>query len=181
MKRFSALIFGVALLVVTTGTAKAVITTWSINLVCDFGNTCVAGVDQITGTITIDDALPFPSIVTSASLTPTTAQVGVPHTDPLPFDPFILQVFLVAGFPAGVSNSEINLFFVESMLPPGAGVSSSDLIADHNWVVGEGTLITDRYVGTASIVPIPAALPLFLSALAVFGFVARKRRSAAAA
>jgi len=33
----------------------------------------------------------------------------------------------------------------------------------------------------AQVVPIPAALPLFLSALAVFGFVARKRRSAAAA
>ena len=32
-----------------------------------------------------------------------------------------------------------------------------------------------------SLVPIPAALPLFLSGLAVFGFVARKRRSAAAA
>lgn len=38
-----------------------------------------------------------------------------------------------------------------------------------------------RDIVAGSVVPVPAALPLFLSGLAVFGFIARRRRSAAAA
>lgn len=37
------------------------------------------------------------------------------------------------------------------------------------------------FIAGGSVVPIPAALPLFLSGLAVFGLVARRRRAAAAA
>jgi len=37
------------------------------------------------------------------------------------------------------------------------------------------------FLGGGTVVPVPAALPLFLSALAAFGFVTRKRRASAAA
>jgi hypothetical protein len=37
------------------------------------------------------------------------------------------------------------------------------------------------FLGGGTVVPVPAALPLFLSALAAFGFVTRKRRGSAAA
>ena len=104
--------------------------------------------------------------------------------------------------PGSMTYNPLNSFENNSQnlvgpLPVGSGPGGIfvDAVESSSWFgtdfpFGEGTwqfvispsVVNDR--GNSyqwSLVPIPAALPLFLSALAVFGFVARRRRSAAAA
>ncbi len=71
------------------------------------------------------------------------------------------------------STSGLVFFNNVDILTPNTGPFTTHLL-DFN-----GLSIGSALVPAA--VPLPAALPLFLSGLAVFGFVVRRRRSAAAA
>ncbi len=91
----------------------------------------------------------------------------------------------ISGFPAGVgvgATSNLTALFFETglTLTQAAGAGSYLLVFD-----GVGARMTPSgdtldYKVTASAVPVPAALPLFLAGLSVMGYIGRRRRQAEA-
>lgn len=167
MGKLIAAIFACAFLVLSAGNAKALITL-HITGTCTSGD-CEVGVDTLSGTMTYDFAggtVPFFELTTSKDNIVYDAATGGPITfEATSDDP-----------PVGFSPNSFTMTFAGAGLPASANpgdVFIIDLVDE--FYGGEDTSVRNFYNGIATVVPVPAALPLFLSAFAFFGFLARRR------
>lgn len=169
MGKLTAVLFACALLVLSAGNAKALITL-NIMGTCTSGD-CAVGVDTMSGTMTYDFAggtVPFFNLTTSKDNIVYDAATGGPITfeatsddPPVGFSPeSFTMTFAGAGLPASANPGDT--FIIESVV---------ELYG------GEDVNIDNFYTGIATVVPVPAALPLFLSAFVVFGCLARRRHA----
>jgi len=172
MRKFSAMIFGLALSLTWAGEAKRLITL-SITATCAAGSTaCTVGVDTISGILTYDSAggaVPLFDVTSSADTIVYDAATGGPtifdatsSSPPLGFSPDVFTLtFAAPGLPASANNGDT--FTIESIVEIYGALDTN---------------ASNLYVGSATVVPLPAALPLFLSGLMVLGFAARRRAQA---
>jgi hypothetical protein len=169
MRKFSAMIFGLALSLLWVSEAKALITL-SINATCAAGSTaCIVGVDTVTGIFSYDSAsgtVPIFDVTSSADGITYDAATGGPtifdatsSNPPQDLSPDVFTItFAAPGLPAAANDGDT--FTIESVVEMYGALDTN---------------ASNLYMGSATVVPLPAALPLFLSSLAILGFAARRR------
>jgi len=172
MRKFSAILLGLALAFLVASEAKALITVNITGTCLAESNWCAAGVDTISGTITYDLAggtVPSFNVTTSADNILYDAATG----GPVIFDG------TSSSPPVGFPPESFMITFAGAGLPDSAAPGTIFTIDHVDEIYGGPDLtIRNYYNAIATVVPLPAALPLFLSGLAAFACMARRRRSA---
>jgi len=196
MKKRSALIFGVALLVLSAGTAKAALVKWVLNdfvfvdgatatgsFMYDAGSNLFSGIQIQTTTPGGGGTLPSPPFVRNYITTglgppPTSDHISF-HTNPPPVTPGTdtrFEIVLVSDMTdaGGILFPD---FFQESTLCSASGTCNGGPARTGLGVVGPAPFIS------GTVVPLPPTLLLFGSGLmALFGWlgIGRRRQTAEA-